>query len=48
MDGVLAQPTLKVTDRGGSNNYIKTVDVHLPWGFGLGLIKSGFAISQPT
>lgn len=27
---------LKVTDRGGSNNYIKTVDIHLPWGFGVG------------
>ena len=28
---------LKVTDGGGSNNYIKTVDIHLPWGFGVGL-----------
>lgn len=28
---------LKVADGGGSNNSIKTVDTHLPWGFEVGL-----------
>lgn len=28
---------LKVADGGGFNNDIKTVDIHLPWGFGVEL-----------